>query len=148
MCQSRFKTAAEAERHMNAVHRRPESWSCARLGSPLDAFHSLNADGVIYDICGYCGRGFKQSGSGAGSGGEAGSNAGGTRRQRDASVAAEMEKHVRTDHVFGSCNRDKKFYRADHFRQHLKVSHMAVTGRWHKFLETACKVRENEDDGS
>jgi hypothetical protein len=120
---------------MNAVHRRPESWSCARLGGPREAFHSLKAeaDGTTYDICGYCGRGFKRPGSGP---------------QSRGAVALEMEDHVKTAHIFGGCNRDKKFYRADHFRQHLKVSHSAVPGRWNKFLEKACKAREFGDDAT
>jgi hypothetical protein len=36
----------------------------------------------------------------------------------------------------------KKFYRADHFRQHLKHSHAGTSGKWTNILENACMKEE------
>jgi hypothetical protein len=41
-------------------------------------------------------------------------------------------------HKFGECNQAKKFFRADHFRQHLKHSHAGTSGKWTNLLENAC----------
>lgn len=41
-------------------------------------------------------------------------------------------------HKFGECNQAKKFFRADHFRQHLKHSHAGTSGKWTNMLENAC----------
>lgn len=46
------------------------------------------------------------------------------------------------EHKFGECNQTKKFYRADHFRQHLKHSHAGTSGKWTNVLENACMVEE------
>jgi hypothetical protein len=45
-------------------------------------------------------------------------------------------------HKFGECNNAKKFYRADHFRQHLKHSHAGTSGKWTNILENACMKDE------
>jgi multidrug efflux pump subunit AcrA (membrane-fusion protein) len=45
-------------------------------------------------------------------------------------------------HKFGECNQSKKFYRADHFRQHLKHSHGGQSGKWTNMLEAACMKEE------
>lgn len=36
----------------------------------------------------------------------------------------------------------KKFYRADHFRQHLKHSHAGKSGKWTNILENNCQREE------
>ncbi|MBE7179696.1 MAG: hypothetical protein INR71_00545 [Terriglobus roseus] len=45
-------------------------------------------------------------------------------------------------HKFGECNQAKKFFRADHFRQHLKHSHAGASGKWTNMLEMACMKDE------
>lgn len=45
-------------------------------------------------------------------------------------------------HKFGECNHAKKFFRADHFRQHLKHSHAGTSGKWTNMLENACMKDE------
>ncbi|KAJ4348791.1 uncharacterized protein N0V89_010169 [Didymosphaeria variabile] len=40
------------------------------------------------------------------------------------------------------CNQAKKFFREDHFRQHLKHSHAATIGEWINLLAKACKKDE------
>lgn len=45
-------------------------------------------------------------------------------------------------HKFGECNQSKKFFRADHFRQHLKHSHAGTSGKWTNMLENACMREE------
>jgi hypothetical protein len=45
-------------------------------------------------------------------------------------------------HKFGECNQSKKFFRADHFRQHLKHSHAGTSGKWTNMLENACMSQE------
>jgi hypothetical protein len=47
-----------------------------------------------------------------------------------------------TKHKFGECNNVKKFFRADHFRQHLKHSHGGTSGKWTNILENACMKEE------
>lgn len=49
-------------------------------------------------------------------------------------------------HKFGECNNVKKFYRADHFRQHLKHSHAGTSGKWTNILENACMKEEPQSE--
>lgn len=117
-CPNRFKNKNEAERHQNSLHLRRHSWSCAALTGFEGAFHpSQNANSA--DACGYCGEEFPNP------------------PQWD--VRAEHLNHV---HKFGECNQAKKFFRADHFRQHLKHSHAGTSGKWTNLLETACMQDE------
>jgi len=51
-------------------------------------------------------------------------------------------QHLTNAHKFGECNQSKKFFRADHFRQHLKHSHSGQSGKWTNMLETACMREE------
>jgi hypothetical protein len=148
-CPNRFKNKNEAERHQNSLHLRRYSWSCAALHSPATAFHPSNmtvplstlmAGGITipapgsppkpgvesekgkelpntasHDICGYCGRSFPNP--------------------PNWDLRSE---HLVHEHKFGECNQHKKFYRADHFRQHLKHSHSAGSGKWTNVLENTC----------
>jgi hypothetical protein len=50
--------------------------------------------------------------------------------------------HLTTVHKYGECNPSRKFFRADHFRQHLKHSHAGTNGRWTNMLEKACVMDE------
>ena len=50
--------------------------------------------------------------------------------------------HLTGVHKFGECNQSKKFFRADHFRQHLKHSHAGTSGKWTNMLEAACMKDE------
>lgn len=54
----------------------------------------------------------------------------------------ERIRHLQDQHKFRECNSSKKFYRADHFRQHLKHSHAGTSGKWTNMLETACMIEE------
>jgi hypothetical protein len=67
------------------------------------------------DVCGYCGEEFPNP--------------------PDWEARSEHLNHV---HKFGECNQAKKFFRADHFRQHLKHSHAGTSGKWTNMLENAC----------
>ncbi|KAI0513094.1 hypothetical protein F5B22DRAFT_637265 [Xylaria bambusicola] len=131
-CGNRFKNKNEAERHQNSLHVRRHSWSCsALLMSGFDrAFHeSQNRPGEA-DTCGYCGEEFMRSGGAA--------------RARHATERDwDMRlKHLQEAHKFRECNSSKKFYRADHFRQHLKHSHAGTSGKWTNMLENACMLDE------
>ena len=53
--------------------------------------------------------------------------------------------HLNT-HKIGQCNQIKKFFRADHFRQHLKHSHAATIGPWTKQMEATCRHIENPNE--
>jgi hypothetical protein len=55
-------------------------------------------------------------------------------------------EHLTHVHKFGECNQTKKFYRADHFRQHLKYSHAGTSGKWMNMLETAGMKDELSSD--
>ena len=135
-CPNRFKNKNEAERHQNSLHLRKHSWSCAVLNNSFDsAFYASNnippADNspsqsqpppsstslTAFDTCGYCGAQFPNE------------------------PAPDWEArgaHLNGVHKFGECNQSKKFFRADHFRQHLKHSHAGTSGKWTNMLETAC----------
>ncbi len=117
----------EAERHITTIHLRPHSWSCANLANPLQAFQCANTEAYAFSSCGFCGQEFRRSGV-------------------DAPLTdAESEQllaHMQATHAFGECTKAKKFYREDLFRQHLKTSHAAESGKWIKFLEKACRADE------
>jgi hypothetical protein len=114
-CPNRFKNKNEAERHQNSLHLRRHSWSCAALNTVETAFHTSPTNNGATDICGYCGDEFP--------------NPADWNHRRD---------HVLQTHKFGECNQAKKFFRADHFRQHLKHSHAGTSGKWTNMLETTC----------
>lgn len=127
-CNNRFKNKNEAERHQNSLHLRRHSWSCAALPSYHAAFHASASpsaqtnSGPSHDICGYCGEEFTNM------------------PQPDWDRRFE---HLTSVHKFGECNNAKKFYRADHFRQHLKHSHAGTSGKWTNILENMCMKEEN-----
>ncbi|KAI9886765.1 MAG: hypothetical protein M1823_001408 [Watsoniomyces obsoletus] len=119
-CNNRFKNKNEMERHQNSLHLRRHSWSCAALRDIKDAFHSSPYKAGTVDVCGYCGAEFSA-----------------TPADWDARV-----EHLNNVHKFGECNQAKKFFRADHFRQHLKHSHAGTSGKWTNMLENACMKDE------
>lgn len=123
-CNNRFKNKNEAERHQNSLHLRRHSWSCAALVDYKAAFHaspykSSTTGQPSADVCGYCGEQFALP----------------------ADWNARFE-HLTNVHKFGECNKAKKFFRADHFRQHLKHSHAGTSGKWTNMLENACMKDE------
>ncbi|KAI9680538.1 MAG: hypothetical protein M1817_003978 [Caeruleum heppii] len=118
-CHNRFKNKNEAERHQNSLHLRRHSWSCAAISGVEAAFHPAPHKTARADVCGYCGDEFPLP----------------------ADWTARVE-HLNTIHKFGECNQMKKFFRADHFRQHLKHSHAGTSGKWTNMLENACMKDE------
>ncbi|KAL6714876.1 hypothetical protein ACLMJK_007136 [Lecanora helva] len=137
-CANRFKNKNEAERHQNSLHLRKHSWSCATLNGQYDsAFYPSTAippsdnnptsqpppaagQPVAFDTCGYCGEQFPN----------------------DPPDWEARAAHLTNVHKFGECNQSKKFFRADHFRQHLKHSHGGKSGKWTNMLEGACMKEE------
>ena len=118
---------------MNSLHLRRHSWSCSALTSYDRAFHqSPTLPGQI-DTCGYCGEDFRRSGP-----------PNGTKKIRETTEEDwdERIRHLQEVHKFGECNSSKKFFRADHFRQHLKHSHAGASGKWTNMLESACMIDE------
>jgi hypothetical protein len=132
-CHNRFKNKNEAERHQNSLHLRRHSWSCAAIPSYQAAFHPSNtitsqgAHGALSDACGYCGEEFANL------------------PQPDWDRRID---HLSNVHKFGECNQSKKFYRADHFRQHLKHSHAGQSGKWTNMLESVCLREEQPGDAA
>ena len=121
-CQNRFKNKNEAERHQNSLHLRRHSWSCANLPNCEAAFHpSTSPTSPSADVCGYCGEEFPNV---------------------PAPDWPRRFEHLTTVHKFGECNQAKKFFRADHFRQHLKHSHAGTSGKYTNMLENACMKDE------
>ncbi|KAJ5176293.1 uncharacterized protein N7482_002170 [Penicillium canariense] len=126
-CNNRFKNKNEAERHQTSIHLRRHSWSCAALSCFQAAFHASaspslqTSAGPSHDSCGYCGEEFPNF----------------PRPDWDCRF-----EHLTTVHKFGECNNAKKFFRADHFRQHLKHSHAGTSGKWTNILENACMKEE------
>ncbi|KIX10317.1 uncharacterized protein Z518_01399 [Rhinocladiella mackenziei CBS 650.93] len=130
-CHNRFKNKNEAERHQNSLHLRRHSWSCAAITSYQAAFHPSSPPAVAgpggpqSDACGFCGEEFPNF------------------PQPDWDRRIE---HLTNVHKFGECNQAKKFYRADHFRQHLKHSHAGQSGKWTNMLENVCLREEFPQD--
>lgn len=131
-CGNRFKNKNEAERHQNSLHVRRHSWSCSALSVYDRAFHESTASPGEADTCGYCGDDFYRSGMGP-------SGKFATDQDWD-----ERGRHLQDVHKFGECNIAKKFFRADHFRQHLKHSHAGASGKWTNMLENACMIEEEQ----
>ncbi|KAI1375302.1 hypothetical protein F4677DRAFT_133770 [Hypoxylon crocopeplum] len=127
-CGNRFKSKNEADRHENSLHVRRHAWSCSNIISAgyANVFQESIIRPGVADTCGYCGEDFLRNG---------GDN---FFKQANESDWDERLSHVRDAHKFGECNSTKQFYRADHFRQHLKHSHAAVSGRWTNGLESIC----------
>lgn len=137
-CGNRFKNKNEAERHQNSLHVRRHSWSCSALSGYDRAFHeSTNRPGEA-DTCGYCGDEFARTGPPASSG-----NGGAVQKRTTDQDWEERIRHLQEVHKFRECNSSKKFYRADHFRQHLKHSHAGTSGKWTNMLENACLMDED-----
>lgn len=129
-CHNCFKNKDEAERHQNSLHLRRHSWSCAAISGFEAAFHpstsptSQTPGGPSGDACGYCGEEFPNF---------------------PLDWEARIE-HLTNVHKFGECNQTKKFFRADHFRQHLKHSHASTSRKWTNMLENACMKDEPPTD--
>lgn len=125
-CNARFKNKNEAKRHQNSLHLRRHSWSCGAISGYEAAFHPLTpptsqtSHGSSGDACGYCGEEFSNT-------------------PHDWGTRIE---HLTNVHKFGECNQTKKFFRADHFCQHLKHSHAGTSGKWFSILENACMKDE------
>lgn len=134
-CRNRFKNKNEAERHQNSLHLRRHSWSCAALSGYSAAFHTSPNRPNEADTCGYCGEDFPRSGISSPHSGPQMAIA--TDQDWDIRIA-----HLQEMHKFGECNHAKKFFRADHFRQHLKHSHAGTSGKWTNMLENACMKDE------
>jgi hypothetical protein len=121
-CCSRFKKKHEAKRHKKSLHLQPHWWSCAAISGHNAAFHLLTLpksqtpNGPSGDACGYYGEEFSNS-------------------PHDWNARIEYLTAV---HGFGKYNQTKKFFRVDHFRQHLKHSHAGTSGKWTDMLEKAC----------
>lgn len=133
-CHNRFKNKNEAERHQNSLHLRKNSWSCAALSSYEAAFHPSPMRPNEADTCGYCGEDFPRSGISSPS-------------MPQVLFATNQDweirmGHLQEEHKFGECNQAKKFFRADHFRQHLKHSHAGTSGKWTNMLENSCMKDE------
>lgn len=125
-CHKRFKNKNERERHQNSLHLRHHSWSCAAISGFEAAFHlstsaiSQTPGGPSDHVCGYCGEEFPNL---------------------LCNWKARIE-HLINVHKFGECNQTKKFFRDDHFCQHLKHSHAGTNGKWINMLEDACMKDE------
>ncbi|KHJ34618.1 putative c2h2 finger domain-containing protein [Erysiphe necator] len=129
-CRNRFKNKNEAERHQNSLHLRRHSWSCTALSGYAAAFYNSSLRPGEADTCGFCGEDFPRS-----------------RMDSGIFVITKQDwdyriNHLTEIHKFGECNHDKKFFRADHFRQHLKHSHAGTSGKWTNMLENACMKDE------
>lgn len=88
------------------------------------------------DVCGYCGEEFPRTG-----------------KSQGGLCVSEQDwegrvRHLQDVHKFRECNASKKFYRADHFRQHLKHSHAGTSGKWTNMLENACMMEEQPAVGT
>jgi hypothetical protein len=112
------------------------SWSCAALFGFALAFFISPTRPNEADTCGYCGEDFPRSGISLPS--RSGHQIV-TQTKQDWRVRIV---HLQEIHKFGECNRARKFFRADHFREHLKHSHAGTSGKWTNMIENACMKDE------
>lgn len=133
-CGKHFKNRNEAERHQNSLHVRLQSWSCSLLSTYDRLFYDSKSQKGQADTCGYCGVDFHRTAT--------------TKYARYPSDEDWDKRitHIQDHHKFRECNTSKKFYRADHFRQHLKHSHAAVLGDWMDKLEESRRQEEIPED--
>jgi len=96
------------------------------------AYHESTVRPGEADTCGYCGKDFERTGPADPVNG----------RMATESDWADRVQHLTDTHKFRECNSSKKFFRADHFRQHLKHSHAGSSGKWTNMLENACMIEE------
>lgn len=134
-CKARFKNKNDAKRHLDSLHLRRRSWSCAVLAVYGAVFH-VSTTHAESDTCGFCGVDFVRTGSLPAS-----------QSKSPVTIPSVHDWEIRITHLqeahkFGECNGTKKFFRADHFRQHLKHSHAATSGKWTNMLENACMKEE------
>lgn len=121
-CPNRFKNKNEAERHKYSLHLRLHSWCCSALTNFEKAFN-MNED-KTFDVCGYCGDEYSNN----------------------PVDLVERQRHLEQIHKYQECNQSKKFFRADHFRQHLKHSHAGTSGKWTNLLENICMKDEPQPE--
>ncbi|KAJ8119169.1 hypothetical protein ONZ43_g3838 [Nemania bipapillata] len=127
-CGNRFRTKNEANRHENSLHIRRQIWSCSELlgAGYIHTFRRSSAQASDDDTCCFCGIQINE-----------------TSVRDDGNPPVEgiwdaRLRHLKDAHKFCECVTSKQFYRADHFRQHLKHSHAAVFGDGTSHLEAAC----------
>ncbi|CVK92442.1 uncharacterized protein FMAN_07338 [Fusarium mangiferae] len=116
-CGSRFKNKNEAKRHENSLHIRRSSWSCPAISEYHQAFYISLYRPEDTDICGFCGDEFIRAGP---------------------SLSDIEIEHLQRVHKIGECNSSKRFYRIDHFQQHLNHFHTGRIGEWTTMLENTC----------
>lgn len=56
----------------------------------------------------------------------------------------ERVSHLQNVHKFRECDWSKRFYRADHFREHLRHTHAAISGKWTYALADSCRVDQDQ----
>jgi hypothetical protein len=115
-CGRKFDSKNEFERHNNSLHSYRQTWSCAGVLSSSEALARISK---IISVCLYCGTNFPAY-----------------------LTDDSLQTHLDRDHRFNECNKAKKFFRIDHFRQHLKYSHGACTGWWTEGLDALCRSDE------
>lgn len=98
---------------------------------------------MVWDVCGFCGGGFARNHSKGNS--DENGVIGGDSNEATPEHKAELVSHLESVHKIGECDRNKKFYRADNFRQHLKNTHVAKPGKWLKTLERVCRTTREEE---
>ncbi|KAH8587471.1 hypothetical protein B0O99DRAFT_483314, partial [Bisporella sp. PMI_857] len=130
-CHKSFGSKNKAEHHQNSLHLCHHSWSCSMLLSYAAEFHSSSTRLDEADTCGYCGEDFPHS--------EPGPTVPiATQRDWETRIG-----HLREMHRFEECDHTRKFFRVDHFGQHLKHSHAAASGKWTHLLEKTCMKDEH-----
>ncbi|KAK6428102.1 hypothetical protein LTR95_015758 [Oleoguttula sp. CCFEE 5521] len=111
-CPSRFKTMNQNQRHVFSLHPPKYYWSCGTLTTASDAYHAWSE---FSQTCGYCGEEFLNS----------------------LGLIPRIQ-HLEIVHRFDKCNQTKRFFRGDHFRQHLRHSHSGTTGSWTDVFAITC----------
>jgi hypothetical protein len=97
---------------LNIHERASHFWSCGKIMT-YEAGYFGGQDISSADFCGYCGE-MSEKPSGI--------------------DWARRKEHMKYTHRWNRCDREKKFYQADDFHQHLVDAHHAIPGWWSNML--------------
>lgn len=125
-CTRPSPNATENHRHEQSVHVRSTSWSCNNIPNVAAAL-SVHP-GSFMVLCGFCG--FQICSS-----------------QSDLSDQVARD-HLEQMHLWQGCDPRKRFYRPDHYQQHLRHVHGALPGPWTVAVQTAAVKRDQNSVAS
>ncbi|KAF7558840.1 hypothetical protein G7046_g5306 [Stylonectria norvegica] len=128
-CQKICIGEEEKDRHLKSKHVFRHSWSCSALTWYDLGFHDSTIQPGQADTCSFCGKEFLRDDIVPG-------------EQNAKPDWEDLAWHLQYDHLFWGCNRTKKVYQVEVFRQHLERYHWITSGPWIDQLENTCMQKK------